>query len=175
MRPLHDEEIARLREAVCTMASLTDDRGYEFNRDWVESHGWVVVPVEDTGHFAEEEIERIVPALSSAGYQRCLALGALDLTEPLPSGFEVVISADDLRAFNAECGIFRFLISSPDRSWAISCNEWFNLFAGPRALIERMLGSSLEQARADFLNYATVVEQGTEGCLAEVARHYASS
>src|SRR5687767_963756 len=120
MRRLHDEEIARLKEAVRTMASLTEDRGYEFNRDWVQTHGWVVVPCEGTGHLREEGNQRIGAAVSSAGYQRCLALGALDLAEPLPSGFEAAISADDLRAFNEECGIFRFLIASADLSWAIS-------------------------------------------------------
>jgi hypothetical protein len=172
MRRLRDEEIARLRDAVRTMASLSEDRGYEFNRDWVQSHGWVVVPVEDTGHFAEEEIERIVAALSSAGHQRCLALGALDLGETLPSGFEVAISADDLRAFNEECGIFRFLIASPDLSWAISCNEWFNLFTGPAALVQQMVGAPIERALEEFLDYARVVEQGPEGHLVQIARQY---
>jgi hypothetical protein len=172
MRRLLENEVARLREQVREMATLTDDRGYDFDPTWLEKHDWVVVPVEDTGHFAEEEIEQIVAALTSAGHERCLALGALDLAEPLPSAFELAISVEDLRAFNAECGIFRVLLTSPELAGAISCNEWFNVFAGPAALVQQMIGTTIEKARKDFLEYAKVVEQGPEGKLVALAHRY---
>lgn len=172
MRRLLENEVARSRELVREMATLTEDRGYDFNSAWLEKHNWVVVPVEDTGHFAEEEIARIVPALVSTGHPECLAIGALDLPDPLPTCFEFSISADELRAFNTECGIFRFLLTCPELSWAISCNEWFNLFAGPPALVEEMLGISIGQAREEFLEYAKVVEQGSEGGLVRLSRMY---
>lgn len=172
MRRLDEGDVVRERERVREMATLTEDRGYDFNSVWLEKHKWVVVPVEDTGHFAEEEIQQIVAALRSEGHERCIAIGALDLAEPLPSGFEVAVSAEDLRAFNAECGIFRFLLVSPDLSWAISCNEWFNVFAGPATLVQRMLGMPLQRAREEFLEYAKVVEQGPEGKLVDLARHF---
>ncbi|MCC6264792.1 MAG: hypothetical protein IT169_14530 [Bryobacterales bacterium] len=164
--------MARSRELIREMATLTENRGYDFNPAWLEKYNWVVVPVEDTGHFAEEEIARIVPALVSSGHSKCLAIGALDLPDPLPTHFEFPISDNELRNFNAECGIFRFLLTCPERTWAISCNEWFNLFAGPQALVEDMLGISIGQARDEFLEYAKVVEQGSEGGLVSVARMY---
>ncbi len=172
MRRLLDSEVVRSRELVREMATLKEDRGYEFNSPWLKKHNWVVVPVEDTGHFAEEEIDRIVPALVSKGHSTCLAVGALDLPDPLPTCFEFSISADELRTFNAECGIFRFLLTCRELSWAISCNEWFNLFAGPSALVEELLGISIEQARDEFLKYAKVVEQGSEGGLVQLSRMY---
>jgi hypothetical protein len=172
MRKLSENEIMAVRELVREMAVLTEDRGYDFVPTWVQKQGWVVVPVENTGHLAEEEIERIVPALASVGQHSCFAVGALELSDPLPGSYEIDVSADDLQHFNAECGAFRFLLTASDLSWAISCNEWFNLFAGPRAIIERMVGSPIEQARHDFLDYATLVEQAPEGRLVEIARQY---
>jgi hypothetical protein len=56
--------------------------------------------------------------------------------------------------------------------WAISCNEWFNLFAGPPTFVERMLGLPIQQSREEFLAYAKLVEQGPEGPLVEIARFY---
>lgn len=173
MRRLLENEVVRSRGLVREMATLAEDQRYDFNSAWLEKHAWVVVPVEDTGHFAEEEIDRIVPALLSAGYSTCLALGAIDLPDPLPMGFEFSISADNLRAFNAECGIFRFLLTCPGLSWAINCNEWFNLFAGPPALVEELLGMPIGQAQDEFLAYAKLVEQGSEGDLMQVYRMYA--
>lgn len=172
MRRLPDDEIARARELVRGMATLTEDGGYGFDPAWLQKQGWVVVPVEDTGHFAEEEISRIVSVLRSQRHLACLAIGANDWPIPLPTSYELEISADDFRAFNAECGIFRFLLTDPGCSWAISCNEWFNLFAAPPALVEQMLGVSIKQSREEFLEYAKLVEQGLEGQLMQVARHY---
>lgn len=172
MRRLLDNEAARLRELVRKMTTLSEQRGYEFDSAWVEQHGWVVVPVENTGHLAEEEIDRIVPALNSTGHLTCVAIGAIDLPDPLPTVYELAASHDDLRAFNGDCGAFRFLLTDRELSWAISCNEWFNLFAGYPPLIEQMLGASIRQAREEFLEYATVVEQGSEGRLVQIARQY---
>lgn len=172
MRSLSEKELTGIRESIRQMAVLTEDRGYDFIPAWVQKYGWVVVPVENTGHLAEEEIEQIVPALASLGQHSCFAIGALELLDPLPGSYEVEVSADDLQHFNAECGAFRFLLIANNLSWAISCNEWFNLFAGPKDLIERMVGTPIEQARHDFLDYATLVEQAPEGRLVEIARRY---
>jgi hypothetical protein len=175
MRTLHENDVARSRMLVRDMTTLTENRGYDFNPAWLEKQNWVVVPVEDSGHFAEEEIARIVPAVVSTGYPECLAVGALDLPNPMPTCFEFSISTDELRAFNTECGIFRFLLTCPKLSWAISCNEWFNLFAGPPALVEQMVGAPIGQAREEFLDYARMVEQGSEGPLVVLARQYGAT
>jgi hypothetical protein len=172
VRRLPENEVVRSRKLVREMATLAEDQRYDFNSAWLKKRAWVVVPVEDTGHFAEEEIDRIVPALVSTGHSTCLAVGALDLPDPLPTCFEFSVSADELRIFNAECGIFRFLLTCPELAWAINCNEWFNLFAGPPALVEELLGISIGQARDEFLKYAKLVEQGSEGHLMQIYRLY---
>jgi hypothetical protein len=172
MRRLPDVESAQARKLIREMATLTEDGGYRFDPAWLLKHRWVVVPAEDSGHFADEEISRIVAVLSSQEHLTCLAIGAHDWPAPLPRSYELAISVDDFRAFNAECGIFRFLLTDAGCSWAISCNEWFNLFAGPPAFVEQMLGVPIPQSREEFLEYAKLVEQGSEGQLTEIARLY---
>ena len=172
MRTLSEKEVLDIRELVRQMVVLTEDRGYDFIPAWTQKHCWAVVPVEDSGHFADEEISRIVAVLGSQEHRTCLAIGAQDWPTPLPSSYELTVSTDDFRAFNAECGIFRFLLTDPGCSWAISCNEWFNLFAGPPAFVEQMLGVPIQQSREEFLEYAKLVEQGSEGQLMEIVRLY---
>ena len=172
MRRLPDVEIAQVRRLIRGMATLTQDGGYRFDPAWLLKHCWVVVPVEDSGHFADEEISRIVAVLGSKEHLTCLAIGAHDWPIPLPTSYELTVSIDDFRAFNAECGIFRFLLTDPGCSWAISCSEWFNLFAGPTAFVEQMLGLPIQKSREEFLEYAKLVEQGSEGQLMEIVRLY---
>lgn len=172
LRKLSDLEAARVRDLILGMTIPEQDRGYDFNPAWIQERGWCVVPVEDSGHFADEEIRRIVPALNAAGHMSCLAIGAPDLPAEFANVYELSVSEEDFEAFNVEFGVLRVLLTDTGLSWAISCNEWFNLFAGPESLVEQMLGASIDGARRDFLAYAGVVEQGgTEG-LMRVARQY---
>ncbi len=169
---LAEFDAARMRDLVRGMTIFQNDSGYDFNPEWVQKRGWCVVPVEDSGHFADEEIGCIVPALNAAGIRSCFAIGAPDLPTEFANVHELSVSEQDLQAFNAELGILRVLLTDTALSWAISCNEWFNLFAGPKSLIEQMLGVPIDAARRDFLAYARLVEQGgTEG-LMRVARQY---
>ena len=173
LKKLSDSEATQIQHLVVQMAALREDRGYDFDHVWIQQKDWIVVPVEDTGHFAEEEINDIVSSLNSAGHFTCLAVGTPDLPPPLPRAYEMAVSVEDFRTFNAECGLFRFLLTDEKLLWAISCNEWFNLFAGPPALVEAMLGMSVAKARADFLDYARLVEGGAEkGKLVQAAEEY---
>ena len=65
-----------------------------------------------------------------------------------------------MSAFNHECGLFRFLLMERTRSWAISCNELYNLFAGEGSLVESMPGVSIEQAEQQFLSFAENLSRG---------------
>lgn len=172
LRKLSESDAARVRDLILGMAVPEQDRGYDFNPEWIKERGWCVVPIEDAGHFADEEIRHIVPALNTAGYPSCFAVGAPDLPAEFANVYELSVCEEDFEAFNGEFGILRGLLTDAGLSWAISCNEWFNLFAGPQSLIEQMLGVPIDDARRDFLAYAGVVEQGgTEG-LMRVARQY---
>jgi hypothetical protein len=172
LKKLSDFEISRLRKLIREMTTPQQDRGYDFNPAWVQKRSWSVVPVEDSGHFAEEEISRIVPALFSAGCGSCFSVGAPEMPAEFASSYELSASQDDFRAFNAECGVLRVLLTNADLSWAISCNEWFKLFACPPSLLEHMLGCSIEEARREFLAYAGMVEQGGSEGLMRIARQY---
>ena len=146
----------------------------KFRPDWILRRGWKVVPVEDGNHFRPWEIDRIIPALLNAGHHECRAI-ATEPLEPFPSCFQLAISPADFLTFNSECGLFRFLLTDETRSWAISCNELYNLFAGERSLVEAMLGTTIEEARKRFLAFAEPLALGdSEYPMLRVARHYAA-
>ena len=171
MRPIADQ----FENDACKklLAGLMDRMNLmDFEEAWIKEHCWKVVPSEDTAHFAPGEIERLVRVLRNAGYSECIAV-ATEQVAPGPEVYRVQISEHGFRSFNAECGVLRYLLTVEDRSWAISCSEWFNLFAGPPDLLEEMLGESIEAARAEFMDYARILATDDEEPALIAAEHYA--
>lgn len=162
LKMLPDESMQK-RQLLAQMASVSEDRGYVLRSQWIRDKGWLTAPVEEAGHFTDEEIEAIVTSVTTTGDITCFAIGADDLPPPHPNAFRMTASTEDFRAFNSECGVFRFILTDEDLSWVIACNEWFNLFAGPRTLLEQMIGKTVEEAKADFLDYARMIEGEFEG------------
>ena len=146
-----------------------------FDPEWVHTHGWKVVPVEDSGHLADEEIAVLVPALNRAGFTECVAV-ATERLDPAPACYQLSVSEEGLRAFNKECGLFRYLLTDESRAWAISCDVWCNLFAGPPELLATMLGKPIEAARGEFLEYASILAggQSPDKSILQLAKHYAA-
>lgn len=170
MKPISDKtEIAKYQALVSEMTV----NEYEFNVQWIRQTDWKVVPVEDGAHFAEENISGFVSGLRGAGYTRCLAVA----TEPLgdmPPCYRLSISEADFREFNRVCGAFRFVLTDEERSWAISCNEWYLLFAGEESLLEAALQMPIPTAREKFMNFARPLAKGDAADpLLKVAQHYA--
>jgi hypothetical protein len=157
-------------------AMMLADEYYEFDfrPDWILQHGWKVVPVKNGSHFSDSEIDRIVPVLQSAGYDHGVAIA----TEPmglLPPCFELAVTQLDLREFNEKCGLLRFLLTEETISWAISCSEFYNLFAGEQSIVEGMLGIPIEEGRKRFSAFAKSLALGNpEHPLLKAARLYAT-
>jgi len=169
MTPITSEsEVRRLQ----SLPSEMTINGFEFSTEWIRRCGWKVVPVEDGNHFAPQDIAALVPALQTAGYTECFAIASESLSD-LPSCYRLSITEEDFRDFNAECGLLRYIVMDEGRSWAISCNEWYNLFAAEPALLEAMLGRSIESARQEYLDFATQLSKQPDDPLVRVARHYA--
>ena len=145
-----------------------------FNEDWVNHHDWCVVPVSDGNHFTELDITILVNALTKAGYRECLAFATESLPPQFSVCYRVAITADDFGEFNRECGLFRYLLIDQQRNWAISCSETYNLFAGPEALVEEMLGKSIADARQEFLQFASALCDRPDEPLMQVAHRYAA-
>lgn len=174
MRPLTEKaQVEHYEALVREMTQAEPNRGYEFNDKWVKQQGWKVVPVEDASHFSPNEIATLVAVLREAGYRECIAV-ATEPLDPAPACFQLAVSEDDLRAFNKECGLFRYLLTDEGRTWAISCNEWYNLFGGQSRLLEAMLGKPIEEARAEYLSYATALAKKPDEPLLQVATRYAA-
>jgi len=174
MKAITEAQAVEKYKDLATGMILADDYSSEFRSDWILQRDWKVVPVEDGNHFRPWEIDRIVPALLKAGYQDCIAI-ATEPPGPLPSCFQLAMAPDDFRAFNSECGLFRFLLTEETRSWAISCNELYNLFAGEQSLVQAMLGTPIEESRKRFLAFAEPLALGNpEYPMLKVAHHYAA-
>ena len=170
MTPIMNEsEVRRFRALV---SKTTTDDG-EFSTGWIREHGWKVVPVEDGNHFAPEDIAALVPALQKAGHHECFAVATEDLSSYSPVCFRVLVTERDFGNFNAECELFRYILIDEAQSWAISCNELYNLFAADPALLEAMLGKSIESARQEYLRFATQLARQPDEPLMRVARYYA--
>ena len=144
----------------------------EFDLAWIRQKEWEVVPVERAQHFFPGEIKAIVSALAGRGYSKCIAVTTEELG-PLPACYELSISEEDFSEFNRELGLFRCLLTDQDRSWAISCTESYNLFAGPESLIETMLGKSVNDGWRAYWEFIAQPHMDPLGMLHQSATRYA--
>jgi hypothetical protein len=162
-------EIARYRALA---SNMMEDR-IQFKTNWLRQKGWKVVPVESGMHFTEGDLSAIVSALRQAGSQQCFALASEDLN-PLPSCYELSVDEEDFQEFNKTCGLFWFLIADDNLSWAISCNNTYNLFAASPALLEGILHKSIPAAREEFAAFAReLAHENTDYPPLRVAERYA--
>ncbi len=175
---------AFLREMMLTEKG----RECEFDPGWIRNHGWQVVPAESMARIPLPDIPRIVSTLKRAGYAECIAVFnepgyirdlPLTVASDPPSEMATchLLSVDeaDFESFNRELGTFRSVLLPEDRSWAISCNEWYNLFGAKPELLEALLGEPIEEARREFAEAAAALAKGNANePLVKVAKHYAS-
>ncbi len=174
MIPITDAtELQKYLGLVGEMTLSEENQEYHFNSDWIRKNGWKVVPVEDGDHFSPEQIAVLVPALKTAGYNECMAV-ATEPLGPYPACYRLSISEQDLRSFNSECGPFRYLLTDEGRTWAVSCNEIYNLFAGAPEVLEAMLGNSIEDARQVYMDFIGLPSMDPNGLLHQAASRYAS-
>ncbi len=169
MKTITDKgQIHRYQNLVSEMTK----EGTEFSPQWVKQSGWEVVPAESAARLSPDDIPRIVSVLNAARHAQCLAVTTEDLGD-FPPCYIVSVDESDFKELNRVLGPFRFLLTDEARSWAISCNEWYNLFAGPERLVEALLGVSIAEARTAFLKFAEMLAKGdTEYPLLKVAQRY---
>jgi len=189
MKPITDPARVERYGALLREMMLTEKgRECEFNPDWVRGHGWGIVPVESGMRLADDAIPQLVSALKGAGYTECFAAFnepgyvqrlPLNVASEPPSDMATchLLSVDEaeFREFNRVLGPFRSVLTTEDRSWAISCNEWYNLFGAKSKLLEALLGKPIEEARREFFDFASLLAQGKpDEPLLQVARRYAA-
>ncbi len=189
MKPIKEPaQVEHCGNLVGAMMRLEAGHEFEFNDDWVRDHSWRVVPVESAMRLPAEDIPRLVSVLSAAGYKSCIAVfneaGYLprlpvvvesDPPDDMATCYFVSISEAEFRELNRQLGPFRFVITVEERSWAVSCNESYNLFAGQPQFLESLLGKSLDEARQEFHEFASALSKGNpEEPLMRVSEHYAA-
>ena len=162
------DQIARYRTLV---AEMVEDR-VQFKTSWLQRKKWSVVPVESGMHFTHDGLTAIVRGLREAGSQKCFALASEDL-DPLPVCYELSINKGDFEEFECTCGLFWFLITDEVLSWAISCNNVYNLLGGAPQLLERILSKSIKTAREEFVVFARELAHGNPNYPPlRIAEHY---
>jgi hypothetical protein len=175
MTPLTDrgkleECLALVRQAIADEAHGDQTLSTDFDVQWIRERGWKVVPVESAARLPDDDIPRLVNVLGEAGSHGCLVVATEDLG-PLPRCYVVSLCESDIRELNRTLGLFRFLLVDTAGQWAISCTEWYNLFAARADLLARMLGGSIDEARGTFHRFAS---EAGGGRLLAVAQRYAA-
>lgn len=169
MTAINDKD--RIDRYRCLVSEMMADR-VQFKADWLSRKGWKVVPTENGMHFTEEELASIVRGLRQAGFHKCFALASEDL-DPFPSCYGLSINEEDFREFNRACGPFWFLLTDDSLSWAISCNNAYNLYAAGPPLLERLLNKSISKAREEFHTFAVELAHGNADYPPlRIAEHY---
>jgi hypothetical protein len=189
MKPITDPaQVEHYGTLVSEMMLADEHEENQFKPDWVRRHGWKIVPVESATRLSEEDIPRLVSVLKGAGYKQCLTvfnepgyiqrLPVSVASEPareMATCYLLSVDEANLRAFNRDLGLFRSVLTPEDRSWAISCSEWYNLFAGKPDFVEALLGKPIEQAQLEFREFASRLAKGNaDEPLLRVAKHYST-
>jgi hypothetical protein len=81
----------------------------------------------------------------------------------MPTCYGLSVDETDFRELNRQLGPFRFVLTDENHSWAISCNEWYNLFGAKPELLEGLLGKPVEQVRQEFQEFASLLAKGKAG------------
>ncbi|MGQ9919668.1 MAG: hypothetical protein ACUVS7_19920 [Bryobacteraceae bacterium] len=165
-------QVERYRHLLTEM--MRGDDLCEFDPDWIRRRSWKVVPAESMARLPQPDIPRLVSVLRNSGSSECIAL----TTEPvgdLPTCYAVRVDEADFAEVNRELGPFRFLLTDEGLSWAISCTEWYNLFAAEPDLLEAILGKPVQQARDEFVQFASgLADADADEQLLKVAARYAA-
>jgi hypothetical protein len=174
MKPINDSKQVSYFTNLMSQMSSADPQGvFEFSANWLVKQGWKAVPVESAARIPLGDISRIVHALNGAGCSQCFAIATEPLGE-MPACYLLSVDDLDFRELNHELGPFRFLLTDKTGSWAISCTEWYNVFAGQPLLLEAMLGKPIEQARQEYLEFASSLAKHPDELLLKIAKYYAT-
>src|SRR5258708_35946612 len=179
-------DVERFGNLVNDMMSPSGCAETDFSLDWIRKQGWKAIPVESMGRIPIPDIPRIVGALRNAGFSECLAvyneLGfkkILPLLAPMtPPGdtatcYVLSIDETEFRELNRQLGVFRFVLTTEGRDWAISCADSYNVFGAKPELLESMLGKSTDEAHKEFREFASVLAKGNpDYALLRVAQYY---
>lgn len=148
----------------------------ELDANWLSMHRWAAVPAESASHFTPEAAEAIARIARSLGYEDLLGL----ITDPLEESsraFMLSSTSGDLLEFSWQCGSFNCLIIPADRGFAILCAaEGYYIVAGPRQVVQGILGPSLSAAREKFRQFASddAWPEGLQGFFKGVAARYSA-
>lgn len=155
LEPLMDS--AEVERVSWLIADVVDKPG-DFNLEWISNQKWAVAPVEGAMHFNDKDAELLSRAMQETGSETCFAVA----TEPLenfPTHYRVSTTSEGLLAFSHKCGSFYFVLIPATKDFAVVCTaDDYYVVAGKRDFVARAVGSSIEDARYQFLAFASSTE-----------------
>jgi hypothetical protein len=142
-------------EQIANSVRMMLDRSDHLNVEWLSTRHWFAVPVESASHFNEAEAERISSSFRSLGVHQIIALATEELQNQ-PLCYLVSASKAGLMLFSRECGHFNYILTTVNHDAAVLCtsNDYY-IVAGPERLVLEALGTRIENARKNFLAFAT--------------------
>jgi|GEM_PF-3283269 len=146
-----------------------------FREDWLKQNDFVVAPVEGHGPILEDELDLLSGVLREGKIFECLAINVefkyfdegqnLSFREyeqihpfKAPEGVGRVTIAyilnanrEGIHGFAAECLHLSHLLFDIRLRFAVLCShEDYTLYAGPREMVERVIGMSIKRAQREF-------------------------
>jgi len=128
----------------------------EFRAEWLAGQNKVVVPFEPPLKLSAEFAGRICAAFATGGSGIAWGVSSGTWEGMRPhDGVVVDLASDEVTAWHDEFMPFDMVLVTPDLSRAaLFGQDEVGLVAGPAAVVETFLGTSLEAARRAFVEYA---------------------
>jgi hypothetical protein len=153
------------------------ENSFYFQSDWVQKHGWVVVPIESASHIDEETAINLSSAFIEMGHETIYSIATEDVGEDYDC-YEVPTSVKGLLEFSWKRCSFNYLLTSKDGSFGVLLTvEDYCLIGGSEAFVKKAIDNGIVEARREFLSFA---QEGwdfaeTRDFLTGVARRYETS
>lgn len=140
--------------------------------DWLAQGDRIAVLIPNSGHFSQEQAERIASAMRSCGHGHCFGADVEDMPK-IEGRWRVSATTDDLLAFSQETAVVSSALTPEDGSFLILCTfDNYSIVAGSRQFVELACGGDIAAARAAFREYIFEISETPVDWLQNIAARY---
>ena len=148
------ENSACLNESVIGwLKNAIDSKNFFIRKKFLDENGWIAIPVESACHFDDEDAKRISQITNGRNLDRLNAVSLEDLA--VPRCIEIGANVHEVLKFSLDFGHFNYALFPSDHSFLLVCttDDYFSV-AGKPAVVEHVVGNSVDDARKEFSHYA---------------------